>query len=507
MSIPKEPRQLMINLMYLVLTALLALNVSAEVMNAFFSLDRGLKGSREIVEQSNESLMASISKTAEAYPTPKNAEYKSKAEQAKQLSAEFNTYIDGVREKLFEAGKGPSKDDPTIPKDVRNKDVTTQLFVNEGGPRLGYEIEEKIKEYRQKFLELAENDPDVKIPLEIEEIPANSKSKTWVDFKFRQMPVAALFPVLGKMQSDSKSSATAVMNWAAKKMGDIDIKFDAFEPAYSAEKNYVISGEKFAADIFLSAYSTTADNVSISVNGQGLPVKGGKARYETTTQGIGEKPFKVSINVKNPLTGEVKNYSKDFKYEVGQRAVAISLDKMNVFYIGVDNPISVSAAGVPTSQVQVNATGVTLNSTGGGKYNVRGTTPGDATITVSGGGASQAFKYRVKRIPDPVPTLGMKFRGGNLGNGEFKAQGGVIPVLENFDFDAKCDVVGFEFTYLAKRQDPVTEMNPGPRWSGSVASLVQKAKPGDTYLIDDVKVKCPGDAAARNIGSMAFKIR
>ncbi len=507
MSIPKEPRQLMINLMYLVLTALLALNVSAEVMNAFFSLDRGLKGSREIVEQSNAALMAGIAKTAEAYPTEKNADFRRKAEEAQRLSAEYNTYIDGIRQQLFDAAKGPSKDDPTIPRDIRNKDITTHLFVNEDGPKLGDEIEAKTKEYREKFLALTGNAPEVKIPLEVEEIPAGSKSKNWVEFKFKQMPVAALFPVLGKMQSDSKSSATAVMNWAAKQMGEVDIKFDAFEPAYSAEKNYVIAGEKFAADIFLSAYSTTADNVSISVNGQSIAVKEGKAHYEATASGLGEKPFKVSINVKNPLTGEVKNYTKEFKYEVGQRAVAISLDKMNVFYIGVDNPVSVSAAGVATKDIRVSASGVQLDSKGGGKYNVRATTPGEASLTVSGGGVNQTFTYRVKRIPDPVPTLGMKHKGGKIGNGEFKAQGGIIPVLENFDFEAKCDVAGFEMTFVARRQDPVTEQNPGARWTSAVSGLIQKAKPGDLYMFSDIKVRCPGDPAPRNLGTISFNIK
>ena len=96
MSIPKEPRQLMINLMYLVLTALLALNVSAEVMNAFFSLDKGLKSSRDIVEKNNDQLMDGINKQADAYKNPNNEKYRENAKQAKQIAADFVTYIDGT---------------------------------------------------------------------------------------------------------------------------------------------------------------------------------------------------------------------------------------------------------------------------------------------------------------------------------------------------------------------------------------------------------------------------
>ena len=505
MSIPKEPRQLMINLMYLVLTALLALNVSAEVMNAFFSLDKGLKSSRTIVENNNDQLMASIDKQADAYRNESNEKYRKNAKEAQNVANEFTAYIETIRKEVFDLGKGPSKNDPTIPMDIRNKDVTTRYFINENK---GKEIEDKINETRQKLLALADNDKSVEtaLPLMVEELPANSPSKNWPEFKFKQMPVAAVFPILGKMQSDAKNSATAILNFCAKKVGGEDIKFDRFTPAVSAEKSYVISGDRYVADVFLSAFSSSADNISINVGGSNLPLKDGIARYETSTSGVGERTFKVSIKVKNPLTGQTENFSKDFKYEVGQRSVAVSLDKMNVFYIGVDNPISVSAAGVSSNDVRVSASGVTVSAQGGGKFNVRATTPGEAKLTVSGGGASQTFNYRVKRIPDPAPRLG-KYKGGQLGNGEFKAQGGISAVLENFDFDAKCDMVGFEFTYYPQRQDPIVVSNSGARWGGQAADMVNKAKPGDAYFFDDIKCKCPGDIAARNIGSIAIKIR
>ena len=496
----------MINLMYLVLTALLALNVSAEVMNAFFSLDKGLKSSRAIVDKNNNALKSSIDATAAAYPTDKNNDLKGKAVQAQRIAEDFNTYMEGIRTRLFELGKGPSKNDPTIPKDIRNKDVTTRVFVNE---KLGDEIEAKIRETRLSFLALTGNDPVVAaaLPLDVEDLPEGSSAESWSEFKFKQMPVAAVFPILGKIQSDGKSSASAVLNWCAEQMGKIDIKFDAFQPAVSAEKSYIIQGDKYAADIFLSAYSTSADNVSISVNGSGLPVREGVAHYEASGSGVGEKSFSVSINVKNPLTGENKNYSKEFKYEVGQRSVAVSLDKMNVFYIGVENPVSVSAAGVSSNDVKVSASGVNISNKGGGHFVVTASTPGEATLTVSGGGATSSFKYRVKRIPDPVPLLGAQHKGGSMNNGTFKAQGGIAAVLQSFDFDAKCDVVGFEVTYLPKRQDPISKQNGGARWNSEVADMVQRAKPGDSYFFDDVKCKCPGDGQARNIGGLAFKIK
>lgn len=507
MSIPKEPRQLMINLMYLVLTALLALNVSAEVMNAFFSLDKGMKDSREIVKLNNEKLTEAIEKAAKDYPSTQAEDYKNRALKTQQITSAFVEYIEGIRKGLFEKAGGPNPKMPEQPKDIRNKDITTKMFVNDG---LGDQIKAKIEELRGEYVKLVDNDPVevAKLSLAIEEIPTNSKAKSWSELKFKQMPVSAVFPLLGKIQSDARSSATAVLNYCQTKVQGDDIKFDRFTTASAPEKNYVILGEDFKTEVFLSAFSSKSDNVTISVNGRSIPLKDGIGTYSERPSSVGEKKYSVVANIKNPTTGQVETVKKEFSYEVGQRSVAVQLDKMNVFYIGVDNPISVSAAGVPSAQVQVSASGVSVSPAGGGgKYVVRATTPGEATITVSGGGVKQTFSYRVKRIPDPSPQLGARYKGGSLANGVFKAQGGIAAMLENFDFDAKCDIVGFEVTYLAKRQDPVTRSNPGARWTSDVQGFINKAMPGDAYFFDDIKCKCPGDAQARNLGGLAFKIK
>jgi gliding motility-associated protein GldM len=514
MSIPKEPRQLMINLMYLVLTALLALNVSAEVMNAFFSIDKGLKGSRDIVEKTNTVVMTNIDAQADAYKNPNNEKYRNNAKEALSIAQDFSDYIESVRKKLFDKAGGPSKNDPTIPKDIRNKDVTTRMFVlgEEGKEGIGFEIERKVKETREKLLALADNDPKVAagLPLSLEEIPAGSDKTSWADFRFRQMPVAACFPILGKIQSDAKASSSAVLNYCLEKVAGKDIKFDAFQPAISAPKGYVISGEKYEADVFLSAFSTQADNISISVDGRSIPLKEGIAKYETGTSATGTKSYKVSINVKNPLTGEVKNYSKEFQYEVGQRSCSVQLDKMNVFYIGVDNPISVSAAGVSSNDLKVAASGagIVLTKDGSSHYNVKVSSPGEAVITLSGGGLPPTkFTYKVKRIPDPVPMLGAQRFDSAIPNGTFKAQGGVAAVLENFDFDAKCDVAGYTVAYQKKRADVVEKTNTGARFGSDVGDMIRRAEPGDVYYFLDIRAKCPGDIAARKLGDMVFKIR
>jgi gliding motility-associated protein GldM len=514
MSIPKEPRQLMINLMYLVLTALLALNVSAEVMNAFFTLDKGIKTTNEIIDNANNQILSNIEKQADAYKNEMNEKYRNAARESDKATKDFVTYVGTLRDKLFNAAGGPSQKDPAIPKREKDKDITTRMFGRKPpeGQGLGFELEGKIASLRTEYLRLVDNDTSLvrSLPINLSEDWKKSDKKSWAEFNFLQMPVAAVFPILRKIENDARASNAAVLNNLFKKVSGEDIKFDAFEPVISAAKGYVIKGEKYSADVFLSAYSTSSGgNTSISVDGRGLPVKEGKATYESVPSTIGTKKYAVNISVKNPLTGEVKSYKKDFEYEVGERSVAVSADKMNVFYIGVDNPVSVSAAGISSNELKVNISGGggAINKTGSNNFNVRVTTQtDDCKINVSGGGLTDSKTFRVKRIPDPVARLGNK-EDGAMGNGEFKAQRGLIAWLDNFDFDAKCDIQGFTLVRVPKREDPVDSVNPGGAFNDKSQRLAELARPGDTYYFREVKAKCPGDQAGRKINSLVFTIK
>lgn len=515
MSIPKEPRQLMINLMYLVLTALLALNVSAEVMNAFFTIDKGINNSNRIVESTNSSILGTIQKQAEAYDNEQNRDYLAKAEQVKEKADEFVAYVEDLKNQLFEAAGGPSEKDPSRPKRIKDKDVTTRLLVGlESKPGQGYELEERIRQTREELLGLVDNSPAVveKFSLGIDdEAVEKSKKPDWVHYNFQQMPVAAVFPILTKIQNDAKSSSnTALNHLLALVSGQEIIKFDAFEPVVSAEKGYVIRGEKYTADVFLSAYSTSAgENTKIYVNGKQLPVEEGKGTYEVMTTSIGTKDYKVRIDLTNPLTGETEAYEKTFEYEVGERSVTVSADKMNVFYIGVDNPVSVSAAGISSNELSVSITGGggSIRKVGTANFIVNVTSPtDDCRVNVSGGGLRDSKVFRVKRIPDPLARLG-KEDSGTIGNGTFKAQRGLVAWLDNFDFDARCDIQDYTLVYVAKRQDPVESDNLGGSFNDKSRRLVNQAKPGDIYYFDNVKARCPGDKAGRKINSMVFKIK
>jgi gliding motility-associated protein GldM len=293
------------------------------------------------------------------------------------------------------------------------------------------------------------------------------------------------------------------------------VKFDKFFPVLNAKKSYLIKGETFEAEVSIGSYSSSLDpkNVRVSVNGSNVSLDNtGKGKYTAGASEVGKKTLKLSCAVTNPLTGEVVNGEGQYEYEVGVRSVTVSADQMNVFYIGVDNPVTVAAAGVPTSSLKVSATGCTLKPNGSGKYIVTATAPGTAKITVSGEGlAATSFDFRVKRIPNPLACFKMGEgdykTDGIIKSGVMGAQRGIFAELQNFDFNARCEIQSYTMYYTRARQDPVEVKATGAAFSGNALNAVQSAKPGDQYQFVDIKAKCPGDSNSRQVNGMAFQVK
>ena len=512
MSIPKEPRQLMINIMYIVLTAMLALNVSAEIFNAFKVVDKGLVKSNEALDKTNAALPAEIAKFAEKNKA-EFGKYVERTGPAKKATEDFTGYIDGIIKEMIDAAGGyiTDKDGNQVIKDYKNKDVTTRILVNE---KKGDEIEKRIVNLKNELSKLFDEKDmateSTKLSLNIDESWKKSKDKkSWAQYNFQQMPVAAVLPILNKIKNDAKSSESAVLNYLMNKIGMTkDIVFDKFQVVSSPKKTYVIQGEKFETEIFLSSSSSNVKGVSVNVNGASVPMVEGVAKYSAAASAPGIKKYKATVSMVNPVSGQTETHSNDFEYEVGLRSATVSADKMNVFYVGVDNPITVSAAGISTNDLKVNVTNGVAKSRGNGKYDITvSNVGGTCTVTLTGGGlTASSFPFRIKRIPSPQAYIANQM-GGAVGNGTFKAQRAIEPRLEGFEFDATCQIQGFVMKYIARRQDPEIVTNAGGSFTGQTRQIIDKAKPGDIFVFDNVKAKCPGDGAGRTINSLSFNIR
>ncbi len=531
MSIPKEPRQLMINIMYLVLTALLALNVSAEIFNAFEMVDQGLTTANASLDKSNSNLPELIKTGAKKKESLQT--YADRVDGVTALSSEASDYVDALVEQLIdESGTPDGKVDDldyvlvgdNEKRELKGKrayDAVTRIMVDQGK---GSELKDKMLEFKNKFLSFVDEE-DVqsesnKLPINIDEESwknSPNKKKDWSDFTFGHMPLGATMPIFTKFKNDIKASEASILNYLAGKVGTTtDVVLEKFTVVSAPKKSYIIKGERFETDVFLSASAGTDSNtgIAISVNGKSLsPDKDGVAKFAQTANSVGIKKYNAAITVTNPTTGEKQTFKKEFEYEVGERSVAISPTKMNVFYLGVDNPVEISAAGVPSNQIKVSmggAGGGTIKKNGDGTFTVnvkKPTRKGEfAKINVSAPGMNASKDFRVKRIPDPSPRLGNE-RGGRVGNGTFKAYPGVFPKLEGFDFDAKCSITEYLLIRSARRQDPELSKNNGGKYNPKSQGLINKAAPGDKYIFQGIKCKCPGDPVARDIGQMVFDIK
>ena len=261
----------MINIMYLVLTAMLALNVSAKIINAFFVIDKGIAGTNKVIDDSNKftenTLGLAASQDPEKYQPLVDA-----AKEVRTLASGFNQYVDDIRETLVSESGGyyPENDEhhPGQPKGYKNKDVTTRMLVNGGK---GEELKEKILGARQEILNIvnklkgmegtAINDETVatlesSITLGVSDDWEKEKKKTnWSHFTFNQMPLASVFPLLRKFQNDMKSSEAAVLNYLVNQVGAQSFKVDNFIPISSAKKSYIIAGDEYESEITVGAGS------------------------------------------------------------------------------------------------------------------------------------------------------------------------------------------------------------------------------------------------------------
>ena len=532
MSIPKEPRQQMTNIMYLVLIAMLAMNVSAEILNAFKIVDRGINNSNTAIDGKTAITMESFKKQIEK--NKNGIPYYDVAQKVAPITDEFVTYIDNLRNDLIQASgvdaETGDKDYGGLAK-LDDQDGPTRILVEgEGGqPGKAYELEQKIDGARQKYIDLVKEllsnpaadakavEADVKflednIPLVTPDPPAGSEKKDWATYNFNQVPVLPALTLINQFKNNAISSEAMVIDRLFSHVGEKIEIFDVLKAAVVPKTGTsLLQGETFEADIYVAATSSKA-NPSIVANGRALPVVDGIATYKAPATDIGKKSLQGSISVKDGY-GNVKNIPYNLDYQVFSRpdhVAVVSADAMNVFYIGVDNPVSASMTGIREDDTNVSMTGGTINKASGkGAYTVRVTNPGDASVSVSakakdGSPVTGTKKFRVKRIPDPTPKVGAK-AGGAMGTGEWKAQPGVRADLADFVFDAKFSVLGFEMTLSERGQDLQTCSNGGAAFSGNCATLVGRAKVGSIYYIDNIKAKGP-DGVTRTLPTIAFKI-
>jgi gliding motility-associated protein GldM len=491
MALPKEPRQKMINLMYLVLTALLALNVSSEILNAFKVVDRSLINSNTTLAAANTTIYESLKeKLADEKTREKAAIWKPLGDRSKALSDEMNNYIEGLKMSLKkEAGLKmvvvDGKEQESFKED--NLEAATRLFAEN---KKGEELEKKLIAYREAMLSIH---PDIRkkfqttLPIDTKPVVGqDGKTKDFTEAYFHMTPTVAGLTLLSKFQNNVKNAENQVSTYIHEQIGAVKIIYNAFVPIVSTNATYLMPGEELEIKAGVGAFNTDA-KPQVIISGNSVPVDvNGVGTWKNKVNSSGE----INVVVKYTAPdGTIKEAPTSVKYVVGTPSgSAVMADKMNVFYIGVDNPITI---GSPTGWDRTNVSISSGSMSGtGSKRIVRVSALGTTNITVSPQGSNpSSFPFRIKKIPDPVFKIGSgKARVPAV---EFKNQQFCRADLEAFDFDLKFNVVSATVYFSGANFPNVTPSSISGNSLANISSLMQKAGPGTSVTFTNIKVAGP----------------
>ncbi len=554
MSGGKEtPRQKMIGMMYLVLTALLAMNVSKQILHGYIVVNESMEHSKENLTENNkritEAFLATINGNAGAKPY-----YDGAIEAQKQLE-DMVKYLEVIKsnviaktEKFENAASGDTAKLRYLDA-IDNYDIPSHELIGsdaatpENKPLSALEMKDKFTKLHNSLISLMDNmqknpkskllDDDYKgLKRKIGGLkPIDSGAEddglkmTWEVENFYHLPMAAVVCNINKMQADLKNVEAEMLQVLAGASGKLAIKFDRLAAKVIAPSSYIQSGQPYIADVFLAASSSQlrkedmevllgSDSLSKGAGGTQVPIESGMGKVNIPTGGQGDQTLSGVIKFKKP-DGTFDFFNFSAPYTVAAPAVAVAAEKMNVIYIGVDNPVSVSAAGVAPGNLLVNLSGCGATKTGGagGKFIVRATSPGTMQVSVSAKtkeGTKPQGKptpFRVKKIPDPTPKL-----GGNLIQGiadikklNLASIAGVGAEVPGFDFDVKFPVISFIFSANVKGNLKEFTCN-GPNLSPEAKQVLQSLGIGGKAYFEDIKVKAP-DGSIRKIATASLKVK
>lgn len=542
----ETPRQKMIGMMYLVLTALLALNVSKEILNAFVIVNTGLQQTNDNFQGKNAKLYADFEKQLSINRAKVEPFFKA-AEEAKSLAKTVYDTIEDYKIQLIMAVEGKSRDTAIAhAKNIMkidakdNYDIPTNFMIGDGSnpqnPELrAGRLKAQLNKFRDDLLALVDRVPlnnDSKTAIKdklgnlgIDTRDPNSDSKDpaekyWESSKFYHNPIVAQITIFSQLQNMVQNAESQIVTELLGAFSAEDFKFDTLAAKVIPKSTFVVSGDQYEADLFVAAFSTTDnpliyigegyDTVKRELTGKidSVPVAKGVGRLTIPASAVGNKKYSAIIKVKTP-TGDYKTYPlRDVEYTVAKPMAVVSPTKMNVLYIGVDNPLDISVSGFTDDKISASISQGSLTK-GSAGWNARVNTAGKCNVNVSvkdetGKARSMgSMEFRVKRVPDPVAKVAGQ-REGLINKELLKAQTGVAADLENFDFDLKFVVTGFKVSASIKGfvQEKASYSN---MFTPEQKDLISRIDKGQKVYIEEIKAKGP-DGSVRSLGTIGFKI-
>jgi gliding motility-associated protein GldM len=498
----------MIAMMYLVLTALLALNVSKEILDAFLIVN-------ESIETTNISLKNSIDNTysefsAQASQQPEKVQaYYDLALKVQQYSKDMVDYIENIKAEVI------SRTDKITLEEARgidvhkikrkdNYDVPTVYFITpeaEGGQEMAVKLKNELASYKENILNIFSPESreimsaNIGLVTDGDYRNRDNKPESWERHNFYHTILTADITILNKLIAEVRNAEAKSIDALFANVTKTDFTFDKVDAAVIPKSNYILQGGQFEATIFLAALDTK-NPLEVEIGGQKLTGDSGVYNYKTSGGAVGERTVEGEIVV-TKRTGETKRYPFTTSYIVAPPSATVSATKMNVFYRDLVNPVSVSVPGVAKDKIRVSMSGGSIRSGGEAGYEVTVTEGTKATITVSAeiDGQSRVmgtYEFRIKRLPTPIAKVSGQTTG-SIGIDRLKQAGFVTAELENFLFEGiRYDVKSFTFSAKDPSGLLKEERVTGNQLNAGAKNLLNRLRPGSKVYFEDIRAQGPG---------------
>ncbi len=520
MSIPKEPRQIMINLMYLVLTAMLALNVTSEILNAFKVLSRSLDASNTAIDFKTSATYQAFLENEKAPGRYERVHpYRLKADAVKDSADEMVRYLKIWQRRIIIQSGGWNPKDSSLVKE-EDIDATTTLLVEKKG---GDTLRSKINSLRKFLLGQISHDSAAisrLMPLKVEPAPKtdNNPEADWNIGYFEHMPAVAAVAMFSKFQNDVRTSEQLVINTLFEEAHLTEEKFDTIAAIAVPRTNYALDGDIVKADILFAAFNRNNKPILNITQGGGSHKEAinGVVPWEVVASGTGLQTVKGQLSLKTEHGVETRPFS--FEYMVGNTGSSVGIDKMNVFYAGIPNPVTIAAAGYSVQDVKLADIPNGTISGEKGHFIINMSKTGDITLNVMAKtkeGATKKIgehKVRVKMIPDPIAMVGGMSQG-DMAASKYRIQIAPVAVMPvDFEFEVSFKIISFQYFMLPKGGDVIGPYNVGPNMNGcrfednkDLKFYKSRAKPGDKVFIQFIKAIGP-DNKVRTLNPITLSL-
>ncbi len=506
-----SPRQKMINLMYVVLMAMLALNVSSDVLEGFSLVDEGLNRTKVNSTTQNEAIYKEMEAAMKQNPE-KTRQWYEKAQKVRKMSDSLYTLAENLKWEIVREADGNDADLNNI-EGRDNLEAATHVMLAPGVGK-GRRLKEAIEAYREGITAMINDEKQKSIIRSnlTTDVPQKAKlqGKNWQEYMFENTPVAAAVTLLTKLQTDVRHAEGEMLHQLVANIDVKDVRVNQINAYVIPNAQTVVRGGKFSAQIIMAAVDST-QRPEIYVGNTLLKSENG--RYETICNSTGDFTLKGYLVMKN---GNGETIRRDFAqpYTVVEPSATVSATMMNMLYAGYQNPISVSVPGVPVNKINLTMTNGSLTKKDGGNYVAVPSKVGEDvtfTVTAENEGRQQEmgkFSFHVRKLPDPTGYLeytdskgnATRFKGGRISKQAIVAAGGIGAAIDDGLLDISFRVLGFETLFVDNMGNVVPEVSNSASFTANQLNRIRSLTRGKLFNISRIRVVGP-DGIERTLTS------